>query len=176
MNLDNETWLITLICILSVLRWHWILPLHGGPSFCLSYRKPQHGSCDHGLTFLIVCKIHDYDFSYYPNLLSLESHTFQVYVVLFNAKKLQHVWFSQFVCENLFLVYCLHRIQVRKCVLDISNLEVCFPPYSNSGVSYSENSKPLKDHVQYCLLIWLKCHQLFCSLKAILYMVGQLSV
>ena len=144
-------------------------------------------SMDHRLTFLIVYKRYYYDFWYYHSLFSVAFEDSQVSrvtlsryfcycLVLFNATKLQHIWLSQFVSENLFLVYCLHWVQVRKCVLDISKLKVCFPPELKSGVSYSQNPVLLKDHVQYCSLIWLTCHQLFHSLKAILYMVGQLSV
>lgn len=146
-------------------------------------------SMDHGLTFLIVCKeiitifgiilirVHlllKAQFRSKQSRVTL-SRCFCYYLVLFNAKKL-HIWLSQRVCENLFLMYCLRWVQVRKCVLDISKLEVFFPHELKSGVSYSQNPMPLKVHVQYCSLIWLTCHQLFCSLKAILYMVGQLSI
>lgn len=57
------------------------------------------------------------------------------------------------VSENLFYVYCSHWLQVRKCALDTSSLEVFSPPDLKSGVSYSESPMPLKDHAQYCSLM-----------------------
>lgn len=57
------------------------------------------------------------------------------------------------VSENLYYVYCSHWLQVRKCALDTSSLEVFSPPDLKSGVSYSESPVPLKDHAQYCSLM-----------------------
>lgn len=91
----------------------------------------QGHSMDHGLTFLIICKILYFNFWYYPNLSSLAfkrsvdkqsrvtvSRNFCYYHVLFNSKKLQCIWLSQLVKIFFLCVHCSHWVQIRKCALD----------------------------------------------------------